>query len=158
MFSEPNQPARPRSGGHPPNLLLSRRRREEIRRRQQIRRRRAAALVAAAVALIAVLAAAGSGGGNGHKTSAFTAGPGPSDAPSRSGAVRALPGMPPPLNRHDVYAADRPGALAAVVRGDPARVYVPNSQSNTVDVIDQKTFRIVSEFPTGALPQHVTPS
>ena len=58
----------------------------------------------------------------------------------------------------DVYAATRAGHLAAQVRGDPARVYVPNSQSNTVDVIDQRTARIVDHFTTGALPQHVTPS
>ncbi|GAC1321057.1 MAG: hypothetical protein NVSMB25_14240 [Thermoleophilaceae bacterium] len=67
-------------------------------------------------------------------------------------------GMPPPLDPSDAYAADRPGALSATVRGFPARVYVPNSESATVDVIDQRTFRIVDHFPTGALPQHVTPS
>jgi DNA-binding beta-propeller fold protein YncE len=44
------------------------------------------------------------------------------------------------------------------VRGDPALVYVPNSLSNTVDVIDQRTMKIVRQFATGALPQHVTPS
>ncbi|MGH2892099.1 MAG: YncE family protein, partial [Solirubrobacteraceae bacterium] len=37
-------------------------------------------------------------------------------------------------------------------------VYVPNSMSNTVDVISQRTLKIVAQFPTGALPQHVTPS
>jgi DNA-binding beta-propeller fold protein YncE len=58
----------------------------------------------------------------------------------------------------DVYAAGRPGHLAAQVRHDPARVYVPNSQSDTVDVISQRTGRIVDHFATGALPQHVTPS
>jgi DNA-binding beta-propeller fold protein YncE len=58
----------------------------------------------------------------------------------------------------DVYAATRAGHLAPQVRGDPARVYVPNSQSNTVDVIDQRTARIVDHFAVGALPQHVTPS
>ena len=58
----------------------------------------------------------------------------------------------------DVYAATRPGMLAPQVRGDPARVYVPNSQSDTVDVIDQRTARIVDHFAVGALPQHVTPS
>src|SRR5262249_26010002 len=60
--------------------------------------------------------------------------------------------------RPDVYAAERPGLLAPWVRGDPALVYVPNSQSNTVDVIDQRTARIVEHFAVGALPQHVTPS
>jgi len=58
----------------------------------------------------------------------------------------------------NVYAADRAGDLSPVVRGDPALVYVPNSDSNTVDVISQKTFKIVEHFDTGALPQHVTPA
>jgi DNA-binding beta-propeller fold protein YncE len=58
----------------------------------------------------------------------------------------------------DIYAATRPGMLAPQVRGDVARVYVPNSQANTVDVIDQRTAKIVDHFAVGALPQHVTPS
>jgi YVTN family beta-propeller protein len=37
-------------------------------------------------------------------------------------------------------------------------VYVPNSASNTVDVIDQRTFKIVAHYRVGLLPQHVTPS
>jgi DNA-binding beta-propeller fold protein YncE len=37
-------------------------------------------------------------------------------------------------------------------------VYVPNSQSGTVDVIDQRSARIVRHFAVGQLPQHVTPS
>jgi DNA-binding beta-propeller fold protein YncE len=45
-----------------------------------------------------------------------------------------------------------------VVRHDPARVYVPNSQSATVDVIDQRSGKVVDHFATGRLPQHVTPS
>jgi DNA-binding beta-propeller fold protein YncE len=44
------------------------------------------------------------------------------------------------------------------VKRDPALVYVPNSLSNTVDVISQRTFKIVKEFATGGLPQHVTPA
>src|ERR1700742_3367647 len=62
-------------------------------------------------------------------------------SPPRTAAARPLrPGrIPPPLARDDVYAAGRPGRLAPQVRGDPARVYVPNSASNTVDVIDQKS-------------------
>ncbi len=63
-----------------------------------------------------------------------------------------------PARALDVYAATRPGLLAPQVRHDPARVYVPNSQSNTVDVIDQRSARIVDHFAVGALPQHVTPS
>jgi DNA-binding beta-propeller fold protein YncE len=66
--------------------------------------------------------------------------------------------IPRPLSRTDVYAAGRPGRLAPQVRRDPPRIYVPNSESATVDVIDQRTARIVDHFAVGALPQHVTPS
>jgi YVTN family beta-propeller protein len=45
-----------------------------------------------------------------------------------------------------------------VVRSDPALVYVPNSMSNTVTVISQRTLKVIGQFPTGALPQHVTPA
>jgi len=62
------------------------------------------------------------------------------------------------LDVHDVYSAGRPGLLSPVVRKDPALVYVPNSASNTVDVISQKTLRVVAHFPVGVQPQHVTPS
>ena len=58
----------------------------------------------------------------------------------------------------NVYAADAAGDLSPVVRGDPALVYVPNSESNTVDVISQRTFKVVERFDTGELPQHVTPA
>ena len=73
---------------------------------------------------------------------------------------RAAPkySVPPLLTRHDVYAADRPGMLSPVVRKFPERVYVPNSESDTVSVIDPHTFKVIDEFPVGALPQHVTPS
>lgn len=57
-----------------------------------------------------------------------------------------------------MYRADFAGELSPAVRGDPALVYVPNSMSNTVDVISQRTLKIIEQFPTGALPQHVTPS
>ena len=58
----------------------------------------------------------------------------------------------------NVYAADRAGqpqrGRARVAR---PLVYVPNSDSNTVDVIDQRTFKVVEHFAVGALPQHVVP-
>jgi len=78
------------------------------------------------------------------------------------GAVRttaaALPGVPPLLDKHNVYAADHVGNLSPVVRHALPYVYVPNSDSNTVDVIDQRTFKIVRHFAVGALPQHIVPS
>src|SRR5579864_5404903 len=69
-----------------------------------------------------------------------------------------LPGMPPILEARDIYAADRPGNLSPVVRNDPPRIYVPNSESNTVTVIDPGTYRVIDEFRVGRQPQHVTPS
>jgi DNA-binding beta-propeller fold protein YncE len=69
-----------------------------------------------------------------------------------------LPGMPPPLDGRDVYAANRPGNLSPLVRGMPDRVYVPNAVRNTVDVIDPHTFKIIDHFKVGRQPQHVTPS
>jgi YVTN family beta-propeller protein len=110
------------------------------------------------------LASCGGGGGGHTQSAARRLAPRP---PSGEKAHRAhdrhrgglVPGrIPPLLDRHDVYAADRPGMLVAATRGVPARVYVPNSQSNTVDVIDQRTARVIEHFSVGRLPQHVTPS
>jgi YVTN family beta-propeller protein len=72
--------------------------------------------------------------------------------------ANALPGMPPILNADDIYAADRPGNLSLVVKNDPPRVYVPNSKSNSVTVIDAVTYQVIDSFRVGHLPQHVTPS
>jgi YVTN family beta-propeller protein len=72
--------------------------------------------------------------------------------------LAGLPGMPPVLDPADVYAATRPGRLAEAVRRLPARVYVPNSDGNTVDVIDARTYKRIRRIPVGLQPQHVTPS
>jgi YVTN family beta-propeller protein len=57
-----------------------------------------------------------------------------------------------------VYAHIAPADMNAATAHAIPRVYVPNSMSNTVDVIDPATMRIVSHFDVGGLPQHVTPS
>jgi len=77
-------------------------------------------------------------------------------SPAANRAV--LPGMPPILNQRDIYAADRPGDLSPVVRNYPPRIYVPNSGSRSVTVIDPATYRVIDEFRVGRQPQHVTPS
>jgi len=69
-----------------------------------------------------------------------------------------LPGMPPVPNPHDIYSTDAVGDLSPVVRKFPSLIYVPNSGSNSVDVIDPKTYHIVRHFRVGRQPQHVTPS
>ncbi len=45
-----------------------------------------------------------------------------------------------------------------MVASFPSLVYVPNSVSNTVDVIDPSTMQVVNHFDVGAEPQHVVPS
>jgi YVTN family beta-propeller protein len=78
-------------------------------------------------------------------------------APAARRARRAHGKQATPL-AFNVYAHDGVNGLSPVVRNVPPRVYVPNSASNTVDVIDQRTFKIIAHYPVGLLPQHVTPS
>jgi YVTN family beta-propeller protein len=103
----------------------------------------------AAVLAIALIAGCGGGG-----ASPPTGDPHAATGPAPVERTR-LPERPQLVN---VYAADRPGRLARAARGMPARVYVPNSGSSTVDVVDQHTGRVVRHFGVGREPQHVTPS
>ncbi len=58
----------------------------------------------------------------------------------------------------NVYAHDGANALSGAALSARSLVYVPNSMSDTVDVIDPATYRVIDHFSVGALPQHVTPS
>jgi YVTN family beta-propeller protein len=66
--------------------------------------------------------------------------------------------MPAVADPNDIYSQARAGMLSPVLRNYPDRVYVPNAVSNTVDVIDPKTFHVIDHFAVGRQPQHVTPS
>jgi len=57
----------------------------------------------------------------------------------------------------NVYAHTLPGEFSPAVRGIPERVYVPNSESGSVSVINPSTFRVIRTFATGYYDQHVTP-
>ncbi|HEX2706579.1 MAG TPA: YncE family protein [Solirubrobacterales bacterium] len=116
-------------------------------------------LIVWATALAVAASAAGCGSG-GSAASGGTDATGTASVPANSSAAGQGSGyaVPPLLDPHDVYAADRPGRLAPAVRNFPSRIYVPNSESNTVSVIDPHTYKVIDEFPVGALPQHVTPS
>jgi YVTN family beta-propeller protein len=81
------------------------------------------------------------------KPSPLTTTAGPSSSPSTT------PGAP-----DSVYAHIGIGDMNPAIAGARPLVYVPNSMSNTVDVIDPTTLRIVEHFDVGRLPQHVTPS
>jgi DNA-binding beta-propeller fold protein YncE len=101
------------------------------------------------------------GGGRGHRTAASRSVAPPDAVASHIAAVqhrhRAYR-VPRLLDSHDVYAADRRGELAPVARRFRPLVYVPNSASDTVDEIDQRTYRVIRQFQVGSLPQHVVPS
>jgi YVTN family beta-propeller protein len=75
-----------------------------------------------------------------------------------SDPVEPVPGMPPVLDRSNLYsgaAAERFSPMAAAAL---PRVYVPNRQANSVYVIDPATFAIVDRYPVGPSPQHVVPA
>jgi DNA-binding beta-propeller fold protein YncE len=70
-------------------------------------------------------------------------------------AVTRTPAL---LDSQNVYAADGPNQLRGAARHARSLIYVPNSKSDTVDVIDPHSYRIVDHFAVGGLPQHVVPS
>jgi len=80
-----------------------------------------------------------------------TLAPGPARQPATAAARFAT-------KAGNVYAYDGANMLSPVTRLAKQYVYVPNSESHTVDVIDQRTFKIVEHFSVGALPQHVVPA
>jgi YVTN family beta-propeller protein len=82
----------------------------------------------------------------------------PPGAPSPSIAADLLPGMPPPLDPANIYAADGAGMIAAKISKDRPLIYVPNFSSNTVSVIDPATYRVIRTQKVGTGPQHVVPS
>jgi YVTN family beta-propeller protein len=135
----------------PPTRRRRRSRRPRLSRRRRLGLFRLAALIVGLVALISLLAGAFGGGTNNANdvaTQVHVTG-------KRAFDPDKVPALVDP---HDVYAADRPGMLSPVVRKFPSRVYVPNSESNTVSVINPQTYKVIDTFPVGELPQHVVPS
>ncbi|MFF3940062.1 YncE family protein [Streptomyces phaeofaciens] len=117
---------------------------------------RRALLTGTALTAVTALAACGTDSpGDTHRAVKAAA---PAPAKPRKPAVEGLPGMPPVLDAKDVYAADRPNRLSPVVKDFPSRVYVPNTESDTVTVIDPKTYKVVDTLHVGQQPQHVVPS
>lgn len=57
-----------------------------------------------------------------------------------------------------VYAHTGKNQLTGAAVGAKPQVYVPDTLSNRVDVIDPATYRVVRSFPVGHEPQHVVPS
>ena len=108
--------------------------------------------VALTVVVLVVLASCSSDGAKPQARAASSSSTPPTTVPTPS-----TTSVPAPTTV-DIYAADRPNELSPTVASFPSRIYVPNSVSNTVDVIDPATNAIVDHFAVGAEPQHVVPS
>ena len=83
----------------------------------------------------------------------------PGESPRSAGTLlpAALPGMPG-YDPADLYAFDRPGMISPTIASALPRVYVPNTESDTVTVIDPTDFHIIQTMNVGHEPQHVVPS
>ena len=134
---------------------------------------RASTTAALLLALTAMLAGCGSSGRGhggtvdhpraaGRMTTTGSRTPVDASKASTAGLLRLnahrLPGMPPILAADDVYAADRPNHLSPVAARAKPLIYVPNSESDTLDVIDPRTYKVISHAAVGRLPQHIVPS
>lgn len=110
-------------------------------------------LFAVTVLTLALLGACSSNG---------SAGKAKNDSTTTSARTTGTSGSSPtsttqPFNG-DVYAFTHAGMLSPAVAGIPTLVYVPNSDANTLDIIDPTTYTVIAHHNVGALPQHVTPS
>lgn len=100
--------------------------------------------------VLALLAACGDSGDGGPTGDEAAASP-----PAAADAGPTASAEPTATN---VYAAAGAGMLSEAVRGHRELVYVPNTNSDDVHVIDPKTFKVVDRFYGGPEPQHVVPS
>jgi YVTN family beta-propeller protein len=58
----------------------------------------------------------------------------------------------------NVYANTQVGMISSKIKDDLFRIYVPNSFTNTVSVIDPYTYKVIDTFKSGKNPQHIAPS
>ena len=79
----------------------------------------------------------------------------PATSTGQSRAATSSATTPAAVN---VYAHDGAGQLRGAARTAKALVYVPNTLSNTLQVIDPRTYQVIARYPTGHEPQHVVPS
>ena len=117
-----------------------------------ISRRRLTVLAAAAAAALSALACADSGDDGGSDASVSRG------AADRATATREKAQPTRDAAATDVYAHTRAGMLADGAKDDLERIYVPNSDADTVSVIDPKKRKVIDSYPAGDLPHHITPS
>lgn len=110
---------------------------------------RTAVLAGVTAALLGAVAASCSGGTTATPAATPASTSEPAGTPTAGQPAATTPG---------VYAGASAGALSAQAQLARPLVYVPDTQSNDVQVIDPRTYRVVSTFPVGREPQHVVPS
>ncbi len=88
-----------------------------------------------------------------RQADASRAGPGGARSPDAARGAGRGPGSP-----EGVYAHNGAGMLSPAVKGQLERIYVPNSEADTVSVIDPVKAKVVDSFPVADLPHHITPS
>jgi len=139
-------------------------RRARRARRARIRRRRALVAVSLLAVAALLVTAAEAGFGADTDEAATTPATQPvhppptSTQPSSAGHSTAPPSTSGGGRHANIYAGILPGKFSPAVRGMPERVYVPNSESGTVTVINPATFDIIRTYRTGNYDQHITPS
>jgi len=110
------------------------------------------------VALLVATAVSGCAGTNADHPGANASSSGTGANPSRTDAADASTAKPSAGAGVNVYSGAGADALSPTARQAREMVYVPNTMSNTVQLIDPHTYRVVGRFHTGREPQHVVPS
>ena len=106
---------------------------------------RSTSLVVLVVSLVAT-ACGSSGAGAPRTASTTTTTRSDATTTTTTSAADPITGAGPGVN---VYAHTQAGDLSPAVAGVPDRVYVPNTLSNTVDVIDPSTLTVIDHFAVG---------
>ena len=119
-----------------------------------MRTRNSSFVAALALALVVVLGGVAGCGGSGRRATTATTPP-PHIADRSAPAEDPAPGEALTGN---IYANDRAGMLAPATQGALYRIYVPDSDSGSLDVIDPATYKVVEHFVVGRNPQHVVPA
>jgi YVTN family beta-propeller protein len=124
---------------------------------RSLSRRSLAAAVALQAAVLAAVLLAGCSSQPATGTSVASTPPitSPSPFPSRPVGGKTSGAAASAL---DVYARAGVGMLTGAARTARPLVYVPGLGTNSVDVIDPRTFKVVRSFRVPAQPQHVVPS
>ena len=74
------------------------------------------------------------------------------------GAIHAFEGSVHSVSATNIYAAAGADGMQPIAASARYLVYVPNSRSASVTVIDPATYAVVRTFRTGAIPQHIVPA